>query len=76
MLTCKACVFNQVNIDVQSKELQRQCTRNPPVMFMIPIAQGIVVKVCYPLITSEFMACGEYFDDDDDETSDEDQQSH
>lgn len=65
MLTCKDCVFNQGSINHQTKEMQRQCTRYPPNMYMIPTAQGIVGQVTYPMINNDFLACGEYYDGED-----------
>lgn len=66
MLTCKSCIFNQGNVDPQSKELQRMCTRNPPMMFILPTGQVAILKVLYPIITNEFVSCGEYFDGTED----------
>lgn len=61
MLTCKECVHNQMSIG-NNKEIQRNCTRNPPSMYVLPATKGIAVHVAYPVVSDTFMACGEFFD--------------
>lgn len=76
MLTCQKCIFNQSSVDLQSKELQRVCTRFPPTMHLIPTNRGLVGNVSYPVINNEFTACGEYFDGEESDEIDTSQIEH
>lgn len=61
MLTCKTCIYNQMAVG-PNKEMQRICTRMPPVMHLIPTPQGVAANVTYIPINNEMVACGEFYD--------------
>lgn len=61
MLTCQTCVYNQMLVG-PNKEMQKMCTRMPPVLNLIPTPQGIVANVSHVPISDTMTACGEFYD--------------
>jgi hypothetical protein len=61
-ITCRDCVYNISTVDPNTKNLTKNCTRNPPTAHAILTQQGIAMICSYPVIKDDMQACGEWDD--------------